>query len=769
MSYEGLDFDISESVLYRSDKLKQEKCENRIQTILYWGVFCMCGFLTGVLAFGVNVGVELLSDFKFEQTQRFLEKNNIKMAFAVFGCFSVGCVFIATLLVNCLEPVAGGSGIPELKGYLNGTNVHRLLRLKTLFVKCVGVLFSVSGGLCIGKEGPLVHSGAAIAANISHLPTCAIKKSRKRLKVDDDNDDSVLDNDASQLRCGPGKNRHSKWRRFRFDHFKRDFVSGGCAAGVAAAFGAPIGGVLFSLEEASSFWSLPLTWRVFFAAMISTFSLQICNAIRGGIRINSDGLITFGKFPDVTFNTWELPIFAIMAVCGGLIGGLFNALNTKLCHLRRDYLSARAINKNVRKWSKVLRTLEALAVVMLTTCLQFWVPALFPCRDIAGGIKTNHSQQLESDETFVAYTCEEGQYNSMASLIFSGNEATILALFHNNLVEFSWTSLVTYFLLIFILAVVTYGLAVPSGLFVPCILVGSSFGRLVGLVLHALKIPIAHTGTYALIGATSVLGGVTRMTISLTVILLETTNDIQFLLPIMMVLMVSKWVGDLMNISLYDLHVEIKCIPFVEANPPLSMKNLSTKDVMKSPVVGIPRFTTLREISELLEHNHHNGFPVFGSHVDTQAYDKGGEGQTHHAERESELVARKTLSGLILRNQLVTVLRHMLRRDRAGDSDLGIGDLSVLDFVVTLSSKMVKDQQIPPLIGYDDIADKVFDLGPFINPAPYSVQTNWPLSRVYRLYRTMGIRHLPVVNQLNEVVGILTRKELMTDFTVDLS
>ena len=97
-------------------------------------------------------------------------------------------------------------------------------------------------------------------------------------------------------------------------------------------------------------------------------------------------------------------------------------------------------------------------------------------------------------------------------------------------------------------------------------------------------------------------------------------------------------------------------------------------------------------------------------------------------------MARKTLSGLILRNQLVTVLRHMLRRDRAvscahmcsnacrllqwwscvisglnqspdadiyrrddlcicpinpqGQSDLSIGDLSILDFVVTLSSKV---------------------------------------------------------------------------------
>lgn len=64
--------------------------------------------------------------------------------------------------------------------------------------------------------------------------------------------------------------------------------------------------------------------------------------------------------------------------------------------------------------------------------------------------------------------------------------------------------------------------------------------------------------------------------------------------------------------------------------------------------------------------------------------------------------------------------------------------------------------------------EKLIDFRPYMNPGPYIVYNSSKLSKIFRLYRSMGLRHLPVINDANEVVGILTRKELMTDFKQDL-
>ena len=107
-----------------------------------------------------------------------------------------------------------------MKAFLNGNSLDGALRPRTLVAKVLGISCTVATGMPAGREGPMVQAGA-ILANVVPLSCASLAK--RWLGVDLMND---------------------------FD--RRNFVSMGAAAGVAAAFHAPIGGILFSLEEVSS-------------------------------------------------------------------------------------------------------------------------------------------------------------------------------------------------------------------------------------------------------------------------------------------------------------------------------------------------------------------------------------------------------------------------------------------------------------------------------------------------------------------------------------
>ena len=86
--------------------------------------------------------------------------------FAALLFYNTIFVLVAAAFV-WIEPVAGGSGVPEIKCYMNGIDLPRIVDFKTLICRVAGVTFSVASGLPVGKEGPMIHSGSVVAAVIS--------------------------------------------------------------------------------------------------------------------------------------------------------------------------------------------------------------------------------------------------------------------------------------------------------------------------------------------------------------------------------------------------------------------------------------------------------------------------------------------------------------------------------------------------------------------------------------------------------------------------
>jgi chloride channel 3/4/5 len=135
---------------------------------------------------------------------------------------------------------AAGSGIPEIKTILSGFVIKGYLGSVTLFVKSLGLALSVASGMslgtfncgswttrmltlviCKGKEGPMVHIASCIGNIVAR-----------------------------------------QFRKYELNEAKRrEVLSAACAAGVSVAFGAPIGGTLFSWEESSTYFPAKVMWR----------------------------------------------------------------------------------------------------------------------------------------------------------------------------------------------------------------------------------------------------------------------------------------------------------------------------------------------------------------------------------------------------------------------------------------------------------------------------------------------------------------------------
>ena len=131
-----------------------------------------------------------------------------------------------------------------------------------------------------------------------------------------------------------------------------------------------------------------------------------------------------------------------------------------------------------------------------------------------------------------------------------------------------------------LLAEATFGLQIPAGIILPSMAIGALYGRAMGLVVQSWQhtypsawffsscqpdIECVTPGTFAIIGAASALGGVTRMTVSIVVITFELTGALTYVLPVMVAVMISKWVGDAFGQrGIYESWIRFKEYPFLD-------------------------------------------------------------------------------------------------------------------------------------------------------------------------------------------------------------
>uniref|UniRef100_A0A061RFD9 Chloride channel protein n=3 Tax=Tetraselmis sp. GSL018 TaxID=582737 RepID=A0A061RFD9_9CHLO len=739
-------------------------------------MFCI-GVSVGLVGYCMYSMIEALSHFKYGVARWVLMKYNVYLSWVFSVTVSCILVFFATALVVYVAPAAGGSGVPECMAYLNGVAVPKIFDLYTFIVKFLSCAAALGAGMPIGPEGPMIHIGAIVGAGLSQGESTTI-----------------------------GCQTNLFWR-FRNSRDKRDFVTAGVAAGVAVAFSAPIGGLLFAFEEIASYWTVNLSWQIFFSCMSGFLGISILRSAQTAVL--KRGL--FGLLDSITFEVQAqitshavslLPAVVIGIVCGGL-AILFTVFNLKVARLRQAIAPT---EKPVR------RMLEPLTIMFVYATLTTFLPLAFKCvptgcfvdevtEEITCPKGTSANIRRIVETGVQLYTCQENKsitefpesiddlgpesYNELATLMSVTGEEAIKHLFTRRThLEFGWGSVTTMLVVYFTLAAIAAGSALSAGLFVPMLVIGACAGRLVGIAAthfimeHDYPLPTStegftpdspwtwiDPGAFALVGAGAFMGGVTRLTISLSVIMMEISNDIRLLPSVLVSILVAKAMADMCTHALYHALLEIKCVPFLpgEPNASVSPDLLHVTSVMRSPVVCIKEVDRVQYIKTVLRDTGHSVFPVVRSTNNGQVF-----------------------VGTIARDHLKVILRRLATLPIGAALDVTYEDLQMRQ-VSQADRDYVADQEMAllhdiPVAAVDPEADGgsqvrqrlanghagrtaadegVVDLRPYMNTSAPSVLDTFSVERAYMMFRTLGLRHLVVVDAVNHIVGIISRQDLL--------
>ncbi|KAM0793320.1 hypothetical protein ACM66B_000778 [Microbotryomycetes sp. NB124-2] len=492
---------------------------------------------------------------------------------------------------------------------------------------------------------------------------------------------------------------------------RREIISAGCAAGVAVSFGAPVGGTLFSLEEVSYYFPPRTMIRSFCGALIAAMSLKLLNPFRSG------KIVLFEVTYDRDWHTFELLGFLLLGIFGGLYGAIFCKSNAWW-------------TRNVRNGTflKAHPIVEVALVTLVTGCVSYW------------------SRWLSKGGTEVV--------SELFSECHRGSELGGLCVDVPEQVPRLLAGLGLALLAKFLLTVITFGIKLPAGIFIPTLAVGAFAGRIAGLaveVLHARHpdlavfescrkatedgpLPFGQScvlpGVWAMIGAASTLAGVTRTTVSLAVIMFELTGSLTYSVPVMLGVLTAKTVADAIEPrSIYDLVLEISELPYLDSKVEyIHQSSVAEVTDSKAPVISLDEDNTFASIHSklvaLYAEGSGSGFPIVAR--DDSNVNSGLRCFGYIASKELE-------HGLI-----------QLKRFAHPSTPVVFRTAVAAKQGVTLATSR----------GHTPAGH---DLGWLIDPAPIAVSVRSPMELVHEMFIKLGARYLLVHDERGFHLGVIEK------------
>lgn len=424
-----------------------------------------------------------------------------------------------------------------------------------------------------------------------------------------------------------------------------------------------------------------MLWRAFFCSLFAAIVLKALNPTGTG------KLVLFETDYGVTYEPVHYIVFVILGIAGGLFGGVFCKANFLWSKTFRKY--------NIIKNHPVF---EVFLVVLATTLLQFPNPLTREPGDI---IIKNLLVDCRGSSATSFWVCQKESSASDAKWGYIG-----------------WLAYGTIVKLV--LTIITFGCKVPSGIIVPALDAGAFFGRLVGQLITSIS-----PGIFAMVGAAAFLAGVSRMTISLVVIMFELTGELEYVVPHMIAILVAKWVADaLEREGVYDLAQTVLGHPFLDLDHAMQLVQSESHLVEEL----IPPMQTMKEITVELPKD-------------------GLVPRKLLTEKLDQLKRRGLMDAGIVLVQMGMLQGYLAE----GELEFGLS---------TLSQAFPEDCQVR-LLGSEQHEGE-FDMSMFVDRTPLTICEKAPMEYAVEMFGKLGLRHLCVVEEgSGRLVGVIIKKRLV--------